>query len=327
MPFPRIFEKPKEYKLENDPVEEETRRVVRDHLNTVYSVVVKRRHQDSYVLAPEKVETRIRTFFAAVDAQIDYLVQQEKMLEPSADFFKVGQEFKVMFRRLYQVVTTEDFITAIELGVKEALTLADNDKDAIFIFGADIRGGSRKLFFKEIYRSLHGIMPPEGAMSTLSAAPPPAKSPKVILIIDDAAHSGGQLAGAMRDMHYRLPDVPIVASVGMMTDRALAELAPVITKEDHILYTQKAECLQSMIDAEPDPQKREMLLHLADRYFSLQMGYHLGYLKATHIVTPSKIPDGLSNGTLSSTTCLDGTTVFFTKHSATTPSSLYPHSL
>ncbi len=75
-----------------------------------------------------------------------------------------------------------------------------------------------------------------------------------------------------------------------------------MTVNDILLYQEKKLCLEEMIARFPDYNGRQKLLALAKRFFHSQgldaEGEENGGLRATHIITPFKLPDRCSNGTL-----------------------------
>jgi len=299
-----------------DPVEAETLRVIKEHLGTVYSIISAHDPEEDKILPPEKVEKHIRDFFALIDERIDWIAETDIDQGKQTFMEKDIQDFKVMMRKVYQVATTNDCISAIETGTQAALELADNDPNAIIVCG-DNRKGSRELFYNDARMILS-----KGARRSSQDKTPP----KAILILDDVSHSGSQLKTAIQEMSVSFPQASIVVSVGMITTRAQEKIQPELNENCVVFFTKKAECLRDLVEAIKSSDRRKRISQLIEAYAS-SINYDLDeFLLATHIITPSKLPDSVSNGQLGYTKNLYGRMSSFTLKEPYLSSAMYPNS-
>ena len=82
-------------------IENETRRIIKDHLPTILSTIIRREPADLEAISQEKIEKQIRTFFSSLDSIVDDIAK-ELTLKTTTTIL-----FKVMLRKLYQVVSIE----------------------------------------------------------------------------------------------------------------------------------------------------------------------------------------------------------------------------
>ncbi len=265
-----------EREVSKDKIDWETQRVINDHLPTIFAV--NSRESDGRTLyPPEAVAAHIRSFFALADASID---------EAGRDLSSpplVVKTFKIMFRQLFTVATIESHLKAIQVGRKTALTLASGDAKKVLIY--PICGGSGTMFVASAELVKHRKVAVDE------------DNPKVILLLDDVAHSGKQMREEVEDV-IKLHDVPIVVSVGVATNRALQQLSEVLTLRDKIIFQKKALDLTAMIARERIESRRRGLNALAEAFFYSQSRKIERAMQATHIITPFKLPDIVSNGEL-----------------------------
>ncbi len=151
-------------------IERETRRIIDEHLPTVYSLRgVPGTNRAPY--SPKTVERHLFHFFAIAD----------KIIESSASELRLDPMyitiFKLMYRQLFSVAAVETQIKAIEQGKAVALKLAGQDSAIGFPIptseSARLFIESSKLIFLNSQKR---------------------KKPRVSLLVDDVAHSGSQMA-------------------------------------------------------------------------------------------------------------------------------------
>ncbi len=298
-------------------IEQETLRIIRDHLPTVYSISLKRKPELCCLDDEKEVDQHIRYFFSCAD-QVIGRVGQELELPKS-----VINEFKLDFRKLYTVASIESHLKAIELGRAKALRMAGGDENGILAMSTPSNSGrlmkdSAKLAFTTNPYERFG------------------RKIKVILLTDDASHSGAHLVNKLWNIRDDWPYTPIVVAVGTITKRALerfsdspetnwgsGSLRPI----DALVYSELRLSLRDMFEQIPSLSKRQQMYSLAEKFFASQNQLLRRGLKATHLITPFKLPDFVSNGELAQI-LLNGEKVCFTMRAVETlPDSLYPRVL
>ncbi len=269
-------------------IESETKRVIVDHLPTVFAAKgwVSVDNIDPHELAerldqlPKKISEQINKYFALADSLIE---QAGKTVGAQKNNIET---FKLFFRQLYTVASIESHIAAIESGRNAALKITGSQEEAIIVWSVTSRSGG--VFFRNFQR-LSGEVQSEGVQV----------KPRVILILDDVAHSGDQMRLTIHDAKQAYASLPVVVSLGVTTTRALEAMSPALGPSDQIIYHSKRPCLKELIADVPSPVARMELIDLARNFFTLQ-GYKSieNAMMATHIITPFKLPDSTSNGVL-----------------------------
>ncbi len=272
-----------EFKSLAERIEQETRRIINEHLPTVYSIKPNVDPTKRLLYSSQEVECHIRFFFD----QVDKVIEQAglELLSPKS----VMGEFKLMVRRLYTVVGVECQTRAIEAGMAAALKIAKHPEKIWTVVPSSQSGC---LFSRSA--PLASVLPQEIE---------PSFEIRVILILDDVTHSGSQLAGLIGTYKAANSTWPIVVSVGAVTERARRRLGSILGPADQLLAQEHPLSLAEMIDQVSFIQRRNRLRQLAVRYFELQECSPIGAMEATHIITPFKLPDYLSNGELGGVVC------------------------
>ncbi len=265
-------------------IEQETQRVIADHLPTIYSVkqTLSKDIKTYKFYSPEEVETHIREFFAAIDEAIETCGRQRRAKK------KTVQTLQLFLRRLYTVASIESHIRAAEQGLKAALAIAGGREELILQRHGE--GQSGRLFI----RTLHLLT--TGDLSANSF-------PRVILFVDDVAHSGYQMWTNVHLIRDAYPTLPVVVSVGTITDRALTNIRLGLSGNDQLLFQEKKPCIETMVSEIQSPALRQELTALAAEFFTQRMSnsdFDTTGRLSTHITTPFKLPDETSNGRLAS---------------------------
>ncbi len=300
-------------------LELETRRIIADHLPTIYAseyyvgaAVDPRSDQQipnfgevAYLperrdFPPVMVEAYLRFFFSQVNRAVEYSGQRINISSEARD------HFKLLLRKLYTVVSTEQQIKAVEAGTQAALKVAGNNPRRVVFWRVDSDSG--KLFERST-----------GLALFFASAQETRPCPKALLIIDDVSHSGSQLVSTIHSAQIKFPKVPLVISLGAITARAEILVNAVLRKQDKLIFQEKKLNTEELIESVKSAPMRKQLTQLAGAYFRDQcslrdpaafVNYLPGYFQATHIVTPFKLPDLVSNGFLSKV-LFNGTTTYF----------------
>ncbi len=285
----------------NAAIEKETCRVISEHLPTIYSVkvTIQDGKNELELFSPREVERHIRHFFAVSDKVIESCARGLNVKKNTL------QTFQLFFRRLYTVTTIESQISAVEQGIELARQMAGGEESGILHRHSG--GESGRLFT----RTARLTSPTDLSQQ---------KSPKVILFTDDAAHSGEQMRINTIITKDFFPKVPIIISVGAISDRAQATIRRGLSSKDCLIFQEVKPCLKTMIDELPVEEMRQEMMAFANCFFANHMknanSMESGLL-STHIVTPFKLPDLTSNGRLGSIRSLfSKKEVYFTMRSA-----------
>ncbi len=305
-------------------IEEETQRVIADHLPTIYAAI----YYNGRVVAPgtnleidkinrkfipkylpvnaEQVESHIRDFFAKADSMVDLYGAQLKISQAAVD------RFKVLFRQLYTVVPTDLHIAAVEDGYAAAMKIAGSDEQIGYFTGYHRSGRLLTL----------GANPSAEDESKFDLA-----KVKAVLLIDDVAHSGWQMAGMIARAEKKYPGTPIIVSLAAVTSRAELCLGHECGSQTYrLMYQRRVLSLSELIDQIKSYKLQQELLTLAREFFAQQGILHQEGLSATHIITAYKMPDGTSNGTLGKLE-FPGLSARFAMDTLDERDSLYPSSL
>ncbi len=300
-------------------IEAETKRIIREHLPTIYAteyydgdqvdttsnlhICYGKRYLPKRRSVPEKkVEQHLRDFFSLADCSIELVAISLGLSQ------EVASKFKVLFRKLYTVVSVELHIRTVEVGLAAAVELAGGKIDQVGLLSVSSYSG--ELFERSLF-SLKPLDPAQASMSNLPL--------KAILIADDAAHSGLQMAGRVRTAKKLYPKIPVVVSVGAMTARAKKTISAEMGKKDKLLFQDERLSMSELIGQVSSAEKRQQINQLARGYFASQSiitspeirDFFIDEcLRATHIVTPFKLPDSTSNGYLNSI-LIDGVSNYF----------------
>ncbi len=272
----------------------ETERVVRDHVSTIFAVqgiisddqpfpyTKLKAYQivDAVTTAPERAEKHIREFFAKADLMIDQEAAALS-LDPA-----VAGELKLMFRRLYTVVDIELQIKAMMKGRSLALKMVGGKEKNLLCFAISSRSGN---LFRRSQQLLFRSDPFANAEADI----------KALLVTDDVSHSGDQMEGVIGVLKAAYPTIPIVVSLSAITTRAKTRLADRLSGgQDRLLFQAHRLCLSEMIKQVKSEAKRDKLTNLARAFINRQGKVFDEVMEATHIITPFKLPDELSNGEL-----------------------------
>ncbi len=281
-------------------IEIETKRVIADHLPTIYAT--RSRTGDRFLdpIPPNQIESHIRHFFSEADEAI--LAAGKLSRSPS----EIVHQFQLFFRQLYTVAQIETQLGAIENGRTEALKLTSGCEEQIeYLF---VHSASGNLFSRcAAINSGH-----KGSIG-------------VVVVIDDVAHSGSQMGYAFDRAKRTYPGRPVVVSVGVITERAKEYIQRSMDRDfDKLLYVENRFSLKEMIEAVPGRKRRNELTKLAETFFTEQRNFDFTIsVRATHIITPFKLPDTTSNGPLALILNNDRVTTFIPSR-ALTPNRLYP---
>ncbi len=286
-------------------LEKETERVIAEHYPTIYSL---RGMSERDYQTPETVAGHIRYFFSQVDEGID---QVGKFINSPAP---VREQLKLMFRRLYHVASIKSQVKAMKAGHAEALGRTGGQEDKILIDRVDSQSGR---LFKSCQRLAFGPSSPVFGLHI---------NPKVVLICDDVAHSGQQMCGTVRRVHRSYPNAELVISLGTITSRAEEKIEGNLLARDALIYQQKVSDLSEMISQVRSANAREQLRSLAEKFFQVFGKAPCRPMRATHIITPFKLPDGVSNGSLTSF-FINGRDVNFLMSDSVSEDYLYPEAL
>ncbi len=272
-------------RLPTSTIERETQRVVDEHLPTVFATQKFFSETLGQPYPPEKVIVHIRKYFSLVDRCID------EAAEPLNSPPEIKNDFKLLFRQLYTVASIESHLAAIERGREEVLKITKGKPENIRFRPFDSQSG-------KLFRTSVGLLSQPIRVDSWESYHPDVEA---VLIADDVTHSGVQLWSTIMVARAQFPQAKIVASVGVATSRALDYLQEFLNPKvgARVIYQRKALCLSELIKQCP-LEKREPLRKLARNYFRLQLEDVAGCLRATHIITPFKMPDSVSNGPLSS---------------------------
>jgi len=295
-------------------IENETRRIIKDHLPTILSTIIRREPADLEAISQEKIEKQIRTFFSSLDSIVDDIAK-ELTLKTTTTIL-----FKVMLRKLYQVVSIERHIAALKAAECEVQRLINAGYEVV-VLASDSQ--STELFERSFSLTKVGKMIKIKSLNDLQQN----KSNKqAILILDDVAHSGAQLAGKIQSIKNASSDIRIVVSLAAITERALQRLKKIVNMK-HLMYQQKIVDLESLIETTRNKKIKEELYKLAETFFKRQRESLRSGLEATHIITPFKLPDSLSNSMLGIIAMKNAPTLTFLTKSNWAGSALYPTSL
>ncbi len=317
-------------------IEAETHRVVADHQPTIYALqgwasaqndfpytkygVGLKNMCDQIAASPDQVDQHIRSFFSRVDTTIDDA--GKKINSPN----EIIATLKLFLRQLYTVASIESHVKAVEAGAVAARKRAGGKSEKVLLYEA--KGLSGGVFQKDLALIPAGRRPevPLGEIPDWERG-----QYKVILVVDDVAHSGENMSLNLLRVRNVFPKTPVIISVGVVTTRALECIHTDNRFDktgDQIIWQEKRLSLGEMIaKVEPEP-KRQALLDLAYEYFGRQSHGTEFALKATHIITPFKLPDRTSNGPLSRVCAhLNDDGVTFAMHEVQSKkNSLYPSS-
>ncbi len=279
-------------------VQQETQRVITDHLPTIFAtaffqspeVDLNSKQEIAISLGkqylpvrrpipPEEVANHIKVFFAKADEVIEQIGRGQKLRPSSVD------KFKLLFRKLYTVASIESHVAAIESGRAVAINLAGGDEAAVLCPHRDRRSAE---LFERSARLAFTEDPYESKQKPQH---------RVVLLIDDVAHSGDQITAHLHGAHLNHPGLPVVISLGTVTDRAMARLREEMESHDVLIFQEKKLSLAEMIDQIKSPSVRKELRMLAEDFFDRHT-LMLDGINATHIITSFKLPDGVSNGCL-----------------------------
>ncbi len=267
-------------RIANFELELETRRVIADHLPTLYAVFGKHPAKNGEPINPEIAEMWLRSFFQLVDETIERAGKKVDSNRPTIN------QFKIFYRRLYTVAPIKAQIAALEDGKTAAIKMAGSE-DRVRFYMVDSSSG--RFFAKNA-----ALIMSDPAVFTYG----PVKETGALLIVDDAAHSGIQLACVISDALQKYPGVPVVASVGVITRRAESALHNRYPSQAKIIYQQRALDLSEMIGQVKSLVRQADLRILAEEFFRSQGCSVVVGMRLTHIITPFKMPDGISNGGL-----------------------------
>ncbi len=293
-------------------IEQETQRVIADHLPTIFSV---RNRETGKLYQPQDVEKHIRYFFSQVDMSIEQAAGRlsNSSLIPET----VVRQLQLFFRQLYTVASIESHYRAIEAGRDAALKMVEGEESRIACYSASTMSG--RLFY-ESARLLYAWDPYEVPKER------PSRDVGVMLITDDVAHSGKQLRSLASNVrHYH--DVPLIISVGVVTTRGREKINEVLGRKDLLIAQEGRPCLKELISQDPSTRRREQLTQLAEQFFRFQLEDPEVCLRATHIITPFKQPDACSNGKLAGVVEDGGYTYFAMRPVDSYQDRLYPKAL
>ncbi len=293
-------------------IERETKRVITDHLSTIYATSPGRAIKagrgviECEPASPVEVSRHIHDFFRQVDRLLTQIGLDYHL---PLSCVKQG---KLLFRQLYTTVSVESQVGAIIQGEEAARQIADGKVENIMTFPVDTSSGS---LFK---KSCNLILAQKNRRTT---------DPTVILVVDDVAHSGAQMASVVEMLHFNYGKIPVVISVGAVSMRAVDRISPKFGPSDQLLYQEKKLCLLELIARLPSQEQRDQLTKLMDRYWCYQNRNNSIGMNATHIVTAFKMPDSMSNGPLGRIDYEGERVTFSLGKIAREQSSLYPSAI
>ncbi len=291
----------------------ETQRVIDDHVGTIYALqpwasgsrqypftgLTPEKLAEKLAAGPQEVAAQITKFFAKADSLVEK-VARGLVLSPG-----VTDHFKLMLRRLYTVASIESQIAAIETGRAAALQITKGRESGIGYFPVESKSGE---LFK---RNVQLIFTEKMAVfdyDNCHALP----RIKTILVIDDVAHSGKQMFEHLNYLHHQFPNVPVVLSLAVITNRAEKEIVTQLRPVDKFIFQEKRPDLRAMINEIGSEKIRWELTRLAEKFFIAQGHHSASGLRATHITTPFKLPDIVSNNILDQVGACGEVTVPFT---------------
>ncbi len=261
-------------------IEAETQRIIDTHWPTIYSLqgteIANRRQ-----FTPEEMAEHVRHFFSQVDQVIRQQAKTHHISCPIAD------ELSLAMRQLYTVASIDSQINAVQQGKEMALSLAGGNNEAVYYDRLLTESG--RLFS----RTQHGVLG-----NDIFQHPIDRRGKNVVLVTDDVAHSGSQMAIHIDALQSIFPTTPVVASVGVITNRGRKVIEQVLRGRDQLIFQEKRPDLVELISQSQHDHRRAELLKLAWHFFRSQGQNPDDGFKATHIITPFKLPDGASNGIL-----------------------------
>ncbi len=259
-------------------IQRETKRVIDDHLPTIYSVDIA---EENELYSQEEVARHIQEYFSVADTAIQAAGNDLQIHIHSIELFKL------LFRKLHTVVSIESHLAAISQGWAVATQLAGGHAEDVLLCSKSIRK-SAQLFQNSAKLGM-------GRESLY----PSHNHYQVLLMIDDVSHSGEQMSDALYGAKIAYPKLKIVISLGAVTRRALSQIQNNQESGDKVIYQEKKLALDEMIAQIKSASTRNELERLAE-VFLLRHTYAVAAaMTATHIITPFKMPDGVSNGLLS----------------------------